>query len=303
MGQGQDHTQRSGLPAAIATYAIWGLLPLYLRQVHEVPPIEFVGWRVLFTLPFCLLLVAILRSEPALRAAFAWRTLRLLLISALLIGVNWTIYIVAVQSGHVIATAIGYYINPLTTILAGTLFLGERLSQRQWLAVGLALGGVSLLAWDAFDTLWISLSLALTFTTYGVVRKLAPVESLAGLSVETLLLMPAALVLVGWYALSPAGSALGGDPGFTLLIALSGVVTGVPLLLFTYAARRMDYSTLGMMQFFSPTIAFLLGIYLFGESLKTSQLACLMLIWAAIVVFMWDLWVQRRLRLAQEAPA
>lgn len=282
---------------AFVTYLIWGLLPLYLRLVHQVPAVEFVGWRVVFTLPVCLLLVIALGQWQALRAALAWPVLRLLMLSAILIGINWMIYILAVQTGHVLATSIGYYMNPLANVLAGTLFLGERLSRRQWLAVALAALGVSVLAWGALDTLWISVALAFSFCAYGLVRKLAPVESLAGLSVETLVLLPIALGIVGWYAASPAGSSMGVDTASSLLIAGSGVVAAVPLLLFAYAARRMDYSTLGMVQFLAPTIVFFLGLFVFKEPLNQSQLICFMLIWSAIAVFMWDLWLQRRRRL------
>ena len=303
MQQSGTSAQQNGLPMAFMTYLIWGLLPLYLRLVHEVPPFEFVGWRVVFTVPVCLVLVLALGQWRALKAALAWPVLRLLMLSAILVGINWMIYILAVQTGHVLATSIGYYMNPLANVLAGTLFLGERLSRRQWLAVGLAALGVSFLAWGALDTLWISLTLALSFCAYGLVRKLAPVESLAGLSVETLVLLPIALGIVAWYAAAPAGSSMGVDSTSSLLIAFSGVITAVPLLLFAYAARRMDYSTLGMVQFFSPTIAFFLGLFVFKEPLNTSQLACFMLIWSAIAVFMWDLWLQRRKRLSQEAPA
>lgn len=288
---------------AFATYLIWGLLPLYLRLVHHVPPFEFVGWRVVFTLPVCLVLVAIMGQWQALKAALAWPVLRLLMLSAVLVGINWMIYILAVQTGHVLATSIGYYMNPLANVLAGTLFLGERLSRRQWLAVALAALGVSVLAWGALDTLWISLTLAFSFCSYGLVRKLATVESLAGLSVESMVLMPIALAIVWWYAASPAGSSVGADMTSNLLIAFSGVVTAVPLLLFAYAARRMDYSTLGMVQFLAPTLVFFQGLFLFKEPLNTSQLTCFVLIWSAIAVFMWDLWLQRRKRLADEAPA
>jgi chloramphenicol-sensitive protein RarD len=288
---------------AFVTYLVWGLMPLYLRLVHQVPPFELVGWRIVFTLPFCLILATVLRQWPALRAALAWPVLRLLMLSALLVGINWMVYFAAVQSGHVLATSIGYYMNPLANVLAGTLFLKERLSRAQWLAVGLAALGVSFLAWDARDTLWISLTLATSFSAYGLVRKLAPVESLAGLSVETMVLLPIALGTIGWYAQGSAGSSFGNDLSSSLLIACSGLITAVPLLLFAYAARRMDYSTLGMVQFFSPTIAFFLGLFVFHEPLKTGQLACFVLIWTAIAVFMWDLWSRRRLRLAEVAPA
>ncbi len=295
--------QPNGLPMAFVTYLIWGLLPLYLRLVHQVPAFEFVGWRVVFTLPVCLILVMVMGQWQALKAALAWPVLRLLMLSAILVGINWMIYILAVQTGHVLATSIGYYMNPLANVLAGTLFLGERLSRRQWLAVGLAALGVGVLAWGALDTLWISVTLAFSFCAYGLVRKLAPVESLAGLSVETMVLLPIAVGIVGWYAASPAGSSIGAGLTSDLLIAFSGVVTAVPLLLFAYAARRMDYSALGMMQFIAPTIVFFLGLFVFNEPLNQSQLICFMLIWSAIAVFMWDLWLQRRKRLASEAPA
>ena len=293
----------NGLPLAFATFLIWGLMPLYLMLVKAVPPIEFVGWRIIFTLPVCLALVMVLRQTVQLRAALAWPVLRLLLLSSVMIAINWLFYTVAVQTGHVLATSIGYYMNPLANVLAGTLFLGERLSQRQWLAVALAALGVSLLAWDALDTMGISLALAGSFCAYGLIRKLAPVESLPGLTVESLILLGPAGALLIWYAQGPAGSAFGGDLSLSLLIAASGVITALPLLMFAMAARRMDYSTLGMVQFLAPTIVFFLGLFLFDEPLKTSQLACFVLIWSAIAVFLWDLFEQRRQRLASEAPA
>lgn len=293
----------NGLPLAFATFLIWGLMPLYLMLVKAVPPIEFVGWRIVFTLPICLVLVLALRQTANLRAALAWPVLRLLLLSSVMIAINWLVYTVAVQSGHVLATSIGYYMNPLANVLAGTLFLGERLSQRQWLAVALAALGVSLLAWDALDTLGISLALAGSFCAYGLIRKLAPVESLPGLTVESLILLGPASALLIWYAQGPAGSAFGGDLTLSLLIAASGIITAVPLLMFAMAARQLDYSTLGMVQFLAPTIVFFLGLFLFDEPLKASQLGCFVLIWSAIAVFLWDLFEQRRRRLAAEAPA
>lgn len=293
----------NGLPLAFATFLIWGLMPLYLMLVKAVPPVEFVGWRIVFTLPICLALVLALRQTTNLRAALAWPVLRLLLLSSVMIAINWLVYTVAVQTGHVLATSIGYYMNPLANVLAGTLFLGERLSQRQWLAVALAALGVSLLAWDALDTMGISLALAGSFCAYGLIRKLAPVESLPGLTVESLILLGPASALLIWTAQGPAGSAFGNDVTISLLIAASGIITALPLLMFAMAARRMDYSTLGMVQFLAPTIVFFLGLFLFDEPLKTSQLACFVLIWSAIAVFLWDLFEQRRRRLAAEAPA
>jgi chloramphenicol-sensitive protein RarD len=285
----------SGLRFAIGAYLMWGLFPLYLRLLQAVPPFEFVGWRIIFTLPVCLIIVVLRRQGAELRDALANpRVVALLALSALLIGGNWLVYIIAIQEGHIFAASLGYYINPLINVLAGTAFLGERLSRRQWVAVALAAAAVALLAWGALDMLWISLSLAVSFAAYGLVRKFAPVGSLPGLTVETLLLLGPAIGIVMWQTHGPAAASLGREPGLDLVLAASGVVTAVPLLLFATAARRMDYSTLGFVQFLAPTLVFLLGLFVFGEPLRPIQLACFLVIWSAIAVFCWDLWVRHR---------
>ena len=284
----------SGLPMALGAYTIWGLLPLYLMLVRQVPPIEFVGWRIIFTLPLCALFIVVRRQWPDLRTALTTPAVMLRLgISAALVGINWLIYIAAIQQGHVFAASLGYYINPLVNVLAGTLFLGEKLSRRQWAAVALAAAGVSLLAWDARDMLWISLSLAVSFSAYGLVRKTTPVGSVPGLTIESLLLLLPAIGIVAWYAGQPAGTAFGRDLSSSLLIALSGVVTAVPLVMFAIAARRMDYSTLGFVQYIAPTMVFLLGLFVFGEPLSQTKLACFVAIWCAIALFVWDLLARR----------
>ncbi len=279
---------------AVGAYLIWGFLPLYLLLVRQVPAFEFVGWRIVFTLPLCLVVIALRRQGADLRAALANRRVMLqLALSAVLIGINWLIYVAAIQDGHVYAASLGYYINPLVNVLAGTLFLKEKLSARQWAAAGLAAAGVSLLAWDAWQMLWISLSLAVSFSAYGLVRKLTPVGSVPGLTIESAILLLPALGIAAWYAASPAGTAFGQDFGLSLAIAGGGVVTAVPLTLFAIAARRMDYSTLGFVQFIAPTIVFLLGLTVFGEALSAVKLACFGLIWAACALFVWDLWARR----------
>lgn len=288
----------SGLPMALGAYTIWGLLPLYLKLVHQVPPFEFVGWRIVFTLPLCLAFIAARGQRGELAAAFRDRAVMLkLMLSAVLIGINWLIYIAAIQAGHIFAASLGYYINPLANVVAGTVFLGERLSTRQWLAVGIAALGVSLLAWDAREMLWISLSLAGSFCAYGIVRKLTPVGAVPGLTVETVLLFLPAAALVTWYAAQPAGSAFGRDVTSSLLVAFSGVVTAVPLALFAMAARRMSYSALGFVQFIAPTMVFITGLTVFREPLSQTKLACFVLIWTAIAVFCWD--AVQRLRAAR----
>ena len=294
-----DHDQplprKSGLPFALGAHVIWGLLPLYLVLFKAVPPFEFVGWRILFTLPVCALFVTVAGQAKELWAALSNpRVLGLLTLSALLIASNWLTYIVAIQQGHVFAASLGYYINPLANVLAGTLFLGERLSQRQWAGVALAAVGVSLLAWDALDMLGISLALALSFCGYGLVRKLTPVGSLPGLTVETIVLLPLAVGLIGWAALTPQGISFGHDWPLSLLLACAGLVTAVPLILFAVAAQRMDYSVLGMVQYIGPTMVFVQAFFLSHEPLGTTQVVCFMLIWCAIGLFVWDLLAKRQ---------
>lgn len=289
----------SGLAPAIGAYTIWGFLPLYLVLVKTVPPFEFVGWRIIWTLPLCLIIVAFRRQFPELLAALRnRRTLLALLASSVLIAINWFVYIWAIMAGEVYATSLGYYLNPLINVLLGTLVLGERLSRRQWLAVGIAGLAVCLLAVGAFTSLWISLSLGVSFGLYGLVRKQVAVGSLPGLTIESAILLPAAAGIAGWYAMTPQGSSFGQDAWLSTVIVFSGVVTAIPLLMFALAARRMDYSTLGFIQYLAPTIVFLLGLFVFEQPLAPAKLASFVLIWVAVGVFVWDLWAKRKAALA-----
>ena len=287
--------RQSGLAAGLSAYFIWGFLPLYLILVREVPAFEFVGWRIIWTLPICLVIVAIRRQGPQLREAFASRrSLTTLAASSALIGVNWLVYVWAIQQGHIFAASLGYYINPLINVLLGTLVLGEKLSRRQWLAVGIAAAGVALLLGGALTTLWISLTLGLSFGTYGLLRKRVDVGALPGLTIESALLLVPAAGIAWWYAASPAGSAFAQSPALSLAIVLGGLLTAIPLLLFAIAARRMDYSTLGFLQFLAPTIVFVLGLTVFDQPLEPVQLACFVLIWTAIAIFVWDILARRQ---------
>ncbi|MBD2842280.1 EamA family transporter RarD [Erythrobacter rubeus] len=289
------HAEPSGLPAALGAYVIWGFMPLYLLLVTAVPPFEFVGWRIIWTLPFCLLIVALRKQFPALRAALSNpRTMLALFASAILIAINWFVYIWAIMQSEVYAASLGYYLNPLLNVLLGTLLLRERLSKWQWLAVAIAAGAVALLAAGALTTLWISLTLALSFGMYGIVRKQVPVGSLPGLTIESAILLLPAAGIAWWYAQSPAGSAFGTDLGLSALIAFSGIVTAVPLLMFAIAAKRMNYSTLGFIQYLAPTIVFILGLTVFGQELQPVQLGSFVLIWTAVAIFVADLWTKSR---------
>lgn len=294
MNETTPQPQPSGLPAALAAYLIWGFVPLYLLLVRQVPAIEFVGWRIIWTLPLCVAIVAARRQLGELAAALrSRRVMAMLAASSVLIGANWLVYIWAIQSGNIFAASLGYYINPLVNVLLGTLVLGERLSRRQWIAVAIAAAGIALLLAGALTTLWISLTLAFSFGTYGLIRKQVEVGSLPGLTIESAVLLLPSLALVWWYAQGPAGSSFGQDAGLSVAIVFGGAVTAIPLWLFAVAARRMDYSTLGFIQFIAPTIVFILGLTVFDRPLQPVQLACFVLIWSAIALFVWDLWSGR----------
>lgn len=294
MNEQTSQAPPSGLPAAISAYLIWGLLPLYLLAMRSVPAVEFVGWRIIWTLPLCLAIVAARRQLGELAAALCnRRVMAMLAASSLLIGGNWLVYVWAIQTDNIYAASLGYYINPLINVLLGTLVLGEKLSRRQWIAVGIAGAGIALLIGGALTTLWISLTLALSFGTYGLIRKQVAVGSLPGLTIESAILLLPSIGVAWWFAQGPQGSSFGQDLSLSLGIMAGGVLTALPLWLFAVAARRMDYSTLGFIQFLAPTMAFILGLTVFEAELQPVQLACFALIWTAIAVFVWDLWSRR----------
>lgn len=285
---------RSGVPAALGAYLIWGFLPLYLILVRSVPPTEFVAWRIVWTLPLCLAIVAMRRQWPEIAATLRNpRALGLLGASATLIAINWLVYTWAIQVGEVYAASLGYYINPLVNVLLGTVLLGEKLSKRQWLAVGIAGAGIAMLLAGALTTLWISLTLAFSFGTYGLLRKQVTVGALPGLTIESAILLLPATAVAGWFA-ATTGSSFGHDPMLSLALVLGGVVTAIPLWLFAVAARRMDYSMLGFFQFLAPSIVFVLGLTVFDKPLHPAEIAAFAAIWIAIAVFVWDLVARRR---------
>lgn len=282
---------RHGLIAAIAAYVCWGLLPLYFYGLSDVPPFELVGWRVIFTMPVCLGIILVRNQGAELRMAFAdRRLLGQLLTSALLIGSNWLIYLVSIKNGYVLATSLGYYINPLMNVLLGTMLLGERLSRVQWVAVALAGVAIGLLLAGAVDTLIVALSLASTFAAYGYVRKHTRVGAVPGLTIETTLLLVPAIATVIVMANSAGGYSLFIGGHTTPMIIGTGIATAIPLMLFAVAARALPLSTLGFIQFVSPTLSFILGLTVYGETLDATRLACFMLIWVAIALYSWDLW-------------
>jgi chloramphenicol-sensitive protein RarD len=273
---------RTGLIAGLGAYCLWGLLPLYLKLLTGIPASDVLANRILWSLLLIGGIMVATGGGARLRAVIVQPRLMLLLItSAVLIAANWLIYTWAVLNGHVLDTSLGYFINPLISIIFGVVLLGERLARTQWLAVGLATTGVAVIAIANGALPLISLGVALSFALYGLVRKFAAVDAVTGLLVETIILTPVAL---GWLLTRPDG--LFSRPAATeaLLIA-GGALTAVPLLLFGIATRWLKLSTIGLMQYIAPTMVFLLAVFLFGEVLTTSRLFAFGCIWARLALY------------------
>ncbi|MET0307280.1 MAG: EamA family transporter RarD [Sphingomonas sp.] len=282
------HPDARGLALGISAYALWGVLPLYLHLLKDVPALQVLAHRVLWSLLLLAVIVAVLRKGSAiLAAARQGRTLLLLTASALLIGVNWAVYIWAVQTDHVLEASLGYFINPLVNVALGVAVLGERVRRIQGVAIAIAAIGVLVLAFDGAGSLWIPLTLAASFGLYGLVRKIAAIDALGGLTVETLLLAP---VCAAWlaYAASTGEGAFGHSRHLDTLLVLAGAVTATPLLLFAAAARRMPYATLGLLQYIAPSLQFLEAVLLFGEPVHTVHLVTFALIWSGCALYAWD---------------
>ncbi|MBA3677393.1 MAG: EamA family transporter RarD [Sphingosinicella sp.] len=279
---------RGGLFLGFGAYLLWGILPLYFKALASIDPVEIVAHRVVWSLIFLAALLSFWKRWPALRAAAsAPKVLGMLTITALLIGTNWLVYIWAVLNGHVLAGSLGYYLNPLVNVLLGVVLLKERLSRPQMGAVALATAGVIILALGAGDGLWISLTLAFSFALYGFLRKITPVEAIEGLSLETAIIAPLAMGWLIWLGATDNIS-FGADSVTTLLLVLTGAVSAVPLLLFTAAAKRLPYSTLGFLQYIAPSIQFLLAVGIFREKLTTAHIFCFAAIWTALAIFAFE---------------
>ena len=286
----RDESQK-GLIAAIAAFTIWGLFPVYFVWTASVPATEMVAHRILWSLPFGLVVLFVLRQGRALVEALRDpRTLGLLALAAVLLAANWGFYIYAIQIEQIFQGSLGYYINPLFNVLAGLLFFRERLSRLQSVAIGLAAVGVGILTVYGGQFPWLSLILATTFCGYGVLRKLVVVPAMAGLMVEVLVLLVPAAAFMAW--LTGQGElAFGRDPALTWLLVAAGPVTIVPLLFFTFAARRIRLSTLGVLQFIGPTLQFVCGLY-YGEAFTPAHAWCFGFIWLGVALFALDGWVQ-----------
>ncbi|MGM8849125.1 EamA family transporter RarD [Salinicola halophyticus] len=289
---------RRGVMFGVAAYAMWGCFPLFFSLFDGVPAFEVLVQRILWSCAFLLVVVTLMGRWPALRRSFRSsrelaRGLAWSLGCALLIALNWGLYIYAVETHHVLQASLGYFMTPLVNVALGMLVLRERLSRWQMLAIGLALAAVVLQLVMLGRLPWISLVLAMTFGTYGLLRKRVALDALSALLVETSLLLPLSLVALVW--LSWHGQSHFGDgAGTTALMIVSGVITTLPLLAFAGAARRLTLSTVGFLMYLNPTLQFLLALWVFGEPISASQLITFVLIWIGLGFYSVDTWRRHR---------
>jgi chloramphenicol-sensitive protein RarD len=292
----------------LAAYGLWGLFPLYFPLLEPAGGVEIVAHRVVWSLVFVGVLLTAVRRWGQVRAAFTdRRSLLVLLGAAVLIAVNWLVFVLAVNSGHVVETSLGYFINPLVSVLLGVVVFAERLRPLQWAAVGIAAVAVAVLTVDYGRPPWIALTLAATFGLYGLMKKVVRVEAAPGLFVETaLVVVPALAVLV---VLQARGEGTFGSAGVghLLLLVSSGIATAIPLLLFAAATRRVPLSTVGLLQYVTPLMQLAIGVFVYHEPMPPARLAGFVIVWIALAVFTVDSLRQARAgarrRAAEVAPA
>lgn len=282
---------RRGIGYGIGAYILWGSFPLYFRLLERSGPVEIVAHRVFWSLVVCVVIVTVLRSWVEVSVALhSPRRLALLASAAAFIAVNWGVYVYAVNSGQVVEASLGYFINPLITVLLGVLVLRERLRAVQWAAVATGAVAVGVLTVDYGRLPYLALTLAVSFGSYGLLKKKVggTVGALAGLTTETLLLGPVALALILWLELTGRGSLSANAPWQGLLLASAGVVTVAPLLMFAASARRVPLSTLGLLQYLTPVLQLLCGVVILGERMPTSRWIGFGLVWLALVILTVD---------------
>jgi chloramphenicol-sensitive protein RarD len=277
-----------GLLCGLTAYVVWGFFPVFFKAVRQVPPLEVVSHRIVWSAGFLIVVVTLLGKWGGIAASLrAPRTLAALVLSTALIFTNWLVFIFAVGRGEVLQSSLGYFITPLVNILLGFIFLRERLRPLQWCSLLLAVAGVLCLTVRYGSFPWIAVVLAFTFGMYGLIRKTVAIDSLGGLTVETLLAGPAALVYLLFIAKTGRGAFLSGG-SVDILLPLAGVVTAIPLLLFACAARRLRLATMGFLQYITPTLHFLLAVLLYRETFTPTHFASFAAIWAGIALYSVD---------------
>lgn len=268
---------------------MWGMLPLYWKLLINVPPYLILSHRVFWSFVFLLPLVVLGgRTREVVRAAKNMKTVLGLCGSSVLLACNWLTYIWAVNNGHILETSLGYYINPLFTICIGVVLFRDRPSRARWIAIAIAAAGVFGEVLINGTVPWIGLALAVTFAIYALLRKIAPVESLPGLMLETLILSPFALGFILWSGTDPAVKAWGSSNLELALLMGTGVITSIPLILYAYGARHIPFTTLGILQYISPSCSFMIGLFLYGEPMTLGRAVSFTAIWIALALYTAD---------------
>lgn len=277
---------RSGIIYAALAFLCWGLFPIYFHALDGVPPLQILAHRMLWSLGFLLIVLVLRRQWKWLDVVRQPRVFFSFVLSALLLSANWLVYIWSVTNHHVIEASLGYFINPLVNIMLGYLILKERLRANQWVAIAIAALGVAWLTWQTGTVPWIALFLAFSFGGYGLLRKTAALGALEGLSFETIVLFPLAAAYVIWLTVNGQNVFINTDSDTTrVLLVMAGPLTAIPLLLFASGARKIPLSILGLLQYLSPTLQFLLGVWLFKEAFTADRLVGFVLIWSALILF------------------
>lgn len=279
---------KKGILYGIGAYVLWGFFPIYWKLLHHVPALQLLGHRIGWSFLLLAAVIWLSGQWPELRAALNRRTFLIYSLAAVLIGLNWLTYVWAVNAGYIVETSLGYFINPLLSVLMGVIFLRERLRAAQWLPVGLAAAGVIYLTFVYGRLPWIALALAFTFGLYGLVKKLAPLGSLYGLTLETGILFLPALAYLVFVERNGQGAFLHTGLLSDALMVGAGVVTTIPLLMFASAARSIPLTMVGILQYIAPTLQFLLGVFVYKEPFDHAHLIGFSIVWLALVIF----WVE-----------
>lgn len=290
-----DGDSARGFAFALAAYAIWGVLPLYMKMLAHIPPQEVVAHRVLWSVPLAGVVLLVLGRTHDIRAALrSPRTLLMAALTATVISVNWGIYVWAIAVGRTVEAALGYYINPLVSIAMGAILLGEKLDRMQMAAVGLAVVAVVVLTTQTGGVPWVSLVLAFSFATYGFLRKTLPIGPSQGFFLEVLILSVPALIFVVWFQATGQGHFVPSGPADIALLIGCGPVTAVPLICYAFGAKLLRISTIGIMQYIAPTLMFLIAVFIFGEPFGGVRLVAFLLIWSALALYTWPMLARRR---------
>jgi chloramphenicol-sensitive protein RarD len=285
---------RRGFFLALSAYLLWGLLPFYIKWVGHLPVMEVVAHRIIWSVPIAAaVLVWLGRTADFLKAMRSPRMLGMAALTAFLISVNWSIYLWAIVADRAVEGALGYYINPLVNVVVGALLLGEKLDRWQIVAVGLATVAVAILTYEQGTLPWISLGLAFSFAAYGYFRKTLPIGPSQGFLLEVLILSVPAIGYAIWLAAHGEGHFLAGSATDTWLLLGCGAVTAIPLLLFSFGARVLRFSTIGIMQYIAPTMVFLIAVFAFKEPFGQAQAMAFALIWAALALYTWSMFAHR----------